>query len=456
MLLISGNALGEEPNVVWDVAGEGLFDQTNKAYVLEDGLVTVDIRKTDDGEIIVDSPGCPTGLGHLASGRESVKQIKIVFQHDRAGDCWLHVAWNPGGSGKEQFEVLWNGRKVGTSQLRDGSAYPYQMITERFQVNLVAGENTVTLGHLSGDGLRLERITLAKTIAVPAMINSALKFPTLQSYEERIREPGLLIDDCNIRLYAPKQREVQAKIIFGYLVKAYDELYEIVGVHAKYKIVVYHFPPKDAEAWGGTSNCTLWYSYNNLDLESDEEWKRYRVPHVSGYIEEMAHNFVHATGAQFGWEMIGWTIAAKVSKKVADNGSLEKQLENTRKKQAETFRRYLSLNNTFPRDLKPNLCDRIHAYILWMCERQYGPAFWPDFFAELSKEHQRLIAAERDGATDDERRNKRYQITVECFDRICRRKGIDFKGDLVRYGVSLTVDVKSLHPKEPGWNRKLH
>ena len=91
-----------------------------------------------------------------------------------------------------------------------------------------------------------------------------------------------------------------------------------------------------------------------------------------------------------------------------------------------------------------------------MCERQYGPAFWPDFFAEIAKQREQLITAGAGEDTANERRNKRYQITVECFDRICRRKGIDFKARVGNSGISLTTDVKSLHPEEPGWNRKLH
>ena len=446
--LIGNAALNAEPITVWDIGYNEQFDRTNKAYVIDHGLVTIDMA----GEPL----NCPTGLGHLASGRDKVKQIRFVFQHKHPGDYWLHISWDPGGSGKEQFEVFCNGTKVGTSHLRIGSEEPNRTDSERFQLNLVDGQNSLMLNHLSGDGLRFERIVLANTIAVPATINPKLKFCTLKSYENQIKEAGVLIDGLCVRMYAPKNRASQARIIFGYLEKAYDELYSIVGVHPEYKIVVYHFPPGDTEGWGGTSNCTLWYGYKNLDLESFEEWKVHRVPHVSGYVEEMAHNFVSATGAQFGWEMIGWTISAKVLQKISANPTLREHIKDARQKQAETFRRYRALGNTFPADLEPNLCDRIHAHILWLCERQYGPAFWPDFFAEIAKQREQLIRAGAGEGTADERRNKRYQITVECFDRICRRKGIDFKGNLTRYGISLMVDVKSLYPEEPGWNRKLH
>ena len=36
---------------------------------------------------------CPTGLGHLASGRESVRVIALQFVAKTADKYWLHVEW---------------------------------------------------------------------------------------------------------------------------------------------------------------------------------------------------------------------------------------------------------------------------------------------------------------------------------------------------------------------------
>src|SRR6185503_13569979 len=123
----------------------------------------------------------------------------------------------------------------------------------------------------------------------------------------------------NVLFFVPKRREREARIVFPYLVKAYDALYEIVGVHTDYRMAVYAFPKGNPNGWGGTSECSIEYDDSSLVLTNQPEWTRYRVPHVSGYIEEMAHNFVHATRAQFGWEMVGWTLGAEVSPKVAGN-----------------------------------------------------------------------------------------------------------------------------------------
>jgi len=51
----------------------------------------------------------------------------------------------------------------------------------------------------------------------------------------------------------------------------------------------------------------------------------------------------------------------------------------------------------------------------------------------------------------DDIRNERYQITIDCFERL---KGLNFKKMLQKYKISLTTDVKSLHPTESEWNRK--
>lgn len=281
--------------------------------------------------------------------------------------------------------------------------------------------------------------------AGPQRMKPDLKYPDLGSFERAINQPGLLLTSEHVYLFASKSRASGANEVFPYLVKAYDRLFDLVGAHTKYIMVFYNFPAGHPDAWGGTGECVVWYDDDNLILERHEEWQKYHVPHVSGYIEEMAHNFVSATQAQFGWEMMGWTIGSKVSMEVAGNPVLRAKLERTRRDQAETFRRYMSAGGVFPADLPPNQVDRIHGCILWECEREYGPSFWADVFTELRAEHGRLfIAGGRDA---------RYRITIECFDRLA---GLDFIGKLQRAKISVVTDVKSLNPTQPGWNRRLN
>ena len=443
--IILSHAKATQTDVAWHIGGEGLFDSTNKAYPITDGCVTVNLGQED--------VFCPTGLGHLASGRPTVEEIVFIFDTAQSGTCWLHISWNPGGSGNEQFEVLCNGLSAGKSNEVDGQQKPYLQTNEQFEVNLKQGQNSIKLQYIRGDGLRFKDIIMCTSkdlSSLPLSLKPNLKYPTLKAYEKAIENPGVMLDSTYVRLFAPKTRAKEARIIFEYLVKACDQLYQLVGAHTEYKIVVYHFPQDHPDGWGGTSNCTIWYSEKNLDLNYDTEWKQYGVPHVCGYIEEMAHNFVNATKAQFGWEMIGWSIGTEVTAKVADNPIWAKNIRETRNKQLHTFNRYVELDYTFSKDIAPNLCDRIHAHILFLCENKYGPNFWSDFFREIRKEHQHLIEAA--ALSDaDEVRNKRYQITIECFDRL---EGLDFKDMLKEFQISLTTDVKSLHPTKPGWNRK--
>ena len=282
------------------------------------------------------------------------------------------------------------------------------------------------------------------------LLKPNLKFKTLSEYEAECKEPGVMLDSDFIMLFAPKTKTKEAKIIFRYLVKAYDELYRIVGRHTEYKIVVYHFPENNKHGWGGTHNCEIGYSYRNLDLESQKEWKKYKVPHVSGHIEEMAHSFVHAAKVQFGWEMAGWSIGIQTTKKVANNPIFLKNLKETRKNQRITFSRYIKGNYVFPEDIPPNKCDRMHAYLLWKCESKYGRNFWPDFFKEIRKEYTNLRDAVKLGEAN-KIRNKRYQIAVDCVDRL---DGLDFRSMLQTTKISLTTDVKALDPEAAGWDRK--
>jgi hypothetical protein len=296
--------------------------------------------------------------------------------------------------------------------------------------------------------LLILQTALATTTSAPAEqpLKPDLKFPTADSYERAIGEPGVLLQSDHVWLFAPKRKATEAGMIFKRLTAAYDELYAIVGVHTKYKIVVYHLP----KGWGGTSECVIEYDYSNLDLEKSEEWKKHKVPHVSGYIEEMAHNFVSTTRAQFGWEMIGWSLGVKATQKVAPNPIFTNSVAATRKEQAQTLARYKAGGFAFPADLEANLCDRIHAALLYQCEQRYGPNFWRDFFTEVRKERQALEdAGHIEG--DDNIRNERYRITVDCFERLPR---LNFKKMLEQNHISATIDVKSMHPTEAGWDRR--
>jgi hypothetical protein len=283
------------------------------------------------------------------------------------------------------------------------------------------------------------------------MLKPTLRFKTVAEFEREIAKPAVLLDSTNVCFFAPKRRETEARIVFPYLVKAYETLYQIVGTHTDYKMVVYAFPKGNTNGWGGTSECSIEYDDSGLELGRQPEWTRHHVPHVSGYIEEMAHNFVSATKAQFGWEMIGWSLGALVSQQVAGNPILTAELHATREGQRRTFNQYVAGGYVFPKELPANQCDRIHAWILYQCASKYGPHFWPDFFREVRSRKQALSDAVRLG-DGDKIRNARYRITLDCFDQL---PGIGLRKTLMDNRISLTTDVKSLHPEARGWNRRL-
>ncbi|MCX7018306.1 MAG: ankyrin repeat domain-containing protein [Candidatus Sumerlaeota bacterium] len=293
--------------------------------------------------------------------------------------------------------------------------------------------------------------SLSMSAPASRMLKPSLPFKTAAEFEKKIGEPATLLDSDNVCFFVPKRREKEARIIFGYLIKAYEALYEIAGAHTNHKIAVCAFPKGNPEGWGGTSDCSIEYDDLNLDLTRQPEWTRYKVPHVSGYIEEIAHSFVGATKAQFGWEMIGWSLGANVSSKTAGNPLLAEEIQTARKGQEQTFNQYIKNGFVFPDGLPANQCDRIHAWILYRCESKYGPRFWSDFFREIRSQEQALSDAARLGDAD-KIRNARYQITIACFDRL---PGLQFKKTLKDAAISLTTDVKSLHPEAPGWNRRL-
>ena len=284
------------------------------------------------------------------------------------------------------------------------------------------------------------------------VLKPTLKYRDLPAFEKAIGKPGCLLKSKHVWFFAPKEYESSARIILPYLRRAYDELHRITGIHTEYIIVVYSFPKGHKEAFGGTSNCVLYYDDSNLRLKDFEEWRKQKVPHVSGYIEEIAHNFVHAARVQFGWEMVGWSVSVQATRQVAPTGVFLGNLRRTRQMQYETYKQYKKLDRTFPPDIPGNLVDRIHAYLLWQCEKKYGSDFWRDFFVNVKARREEFAEASRIKG-QNAARNRRYQLSVECFDAL---ENINFKKMLQQAGISLTTDIKSLDPENKNWNRKLH
>lgn len=157
VLLVFTNSdyLLAESDCLWNINDSGFFDNTNNSYEIKNGHVTVDLRN----DVVL----CPTGLGHLVSGRDSVKEISFLFSNSTDNDYWLHICWDPGGSGKEQFDVSCNSTEIGKSNLADTEEKPNQSIIEKFKVNLNQGENNIAIRHLSGDGLRFKYIFLSES-----------------------------------------------------------------------------------------------------------------------------------------------------------------------------------------------------------------------------------------------------------------------------------------------------
>jgi hypothetical protein len=374
---------------------------------------------------------------HRAASKGEIKEIeklivdayKINLQ-DTSGKTALHYAAENGHG--QTVAILLEYGSDATLKDNDGlTAYDYALRNGH--------ERTATILK-SYSGL-LQRI-----------IKPSLKYRTQDEFESTIDKPACLLKDENVWFFAPEEHEAAAKIIFSYLVKAYDELNSITGIHTEYIVVIYNFPKGHKDAFGGTSNCVIYYDDSNLHLNTFEEWNKYGVPHISGYVEEMAHDFVHASGVQFGWEMIGWSIGTEVMKRVLPNPVFLEGLKQTRQGQLETYKRYRKGNYTFPQDIPANQVDRIHAFLLWRCEQKYGAGFWESFFGEVKKRHKDFEKAnELEGG--DTARNRRYQLSIECFDALDK---IDFKEMLVQNEISLTTDIKSLCPENSNWDRKLH
>lgn len=181
---------------LWDAAWR--FDRTRKGYSVDNERVVVDL---DDEKSL-----CPHGLLGPAKEQTSIKEIILRYRLSQGGRYWLHIIWSPGGSGKEQFEVLFNGTPVGKSQLKDGSKTPNQKVEELFPIEHESGQSEILLRRLSGNGLLFDTMLLSTGEKMPARLKPTLKFPTLASYAKEIGEPAVVFDGDYVRFYAPKRK----------------------------------------------------------------------------------------------------------------------------------------------------------------------------------------------------------------------------------------------------------
>ena len=445
-LFMAGAALAASPfhqSTIWDLGGEGRISLDNKSIIMDGNRAVVDLRKTGSR--------CPRGIGGPGPNRKVITEVTFRYTPP-CQQSWLHIAWRTGTShnGKEQFDVILNGKKVGSSRLVDQASSLGWRVWECFKLKHKPGVNELLLRRVSGDSLLFDCLVLSATQQQPVPVRPFPKTPTLADYEDEIGEDAVQLDDERVRIYSPKRYERESKIVMKYLTKAYNELHRMTGVHTDYKIIVYHFPKEHRYCRGGTSMCTIRYSYRNLEFDKAAEWNKHRMPHVVGYIEEMSHNFVGSARAIFGWEMIGWNICQEVTQKVAGNSVITSRHKRAREVQKERYEKYMSNNGTIPDDIPHNLSDSIHSHLLWKWRKKCGSRFWPAFFGEIGESRRELLQAMYVGPKE-EARNTRYQLTVDALDAVTRGQ---FKKELTKSHISLTHEISQFQARDPKWRRR--
>ena len=158
-------------------------------------------------------------------------------------------------------------------------------------------------------------------VGADGLFDKSLSFDVALATEGERR---VVVDLDAPEIYCPieigRRMDKQARIAFPYVKKGYDAFYEMIGMHTNYKLVVYASPRWSPHCWGGTATgaTLIPYGYNLLDLDSQEEWKRHRVPRLIGLFEEMGHDFTLGLGTRFGGEAIGMYLSGKVTMEVTE------------------------------------------------------------------------------------------------------------------------------------------
>jgi hypothetical protein len=220
---------------------------------------------------------------------------------------------------------------------------------------------------------RLVSVLLVFLLAMPANLLTieAEKPPcpggvqSMAVYESRIGEVGLLLEDSNMQMWVPLRYETHSRVIFRYLQDGYAALKELFGDHdMSVKFSVEHYPEGSPYATGGTGALGgITYSYSNL-VDNTPEWNQYGIPHVSGYFEEMAHNFRFDIGPGFGfYEALGMMIGGEVALRVAWNPHIQQLADDGYRAFAATTAYYLEHNTGEPGVTENIYLTRILAHV---------------------------------------------------------------------------------------------
>ena len=230
----------------------------------------------------------------------------------------------------------------------------------------------------------------------------------LATYETRVGENGLLLEDDNLQMWVPLRYENHSRIIFDYLETGYGNLSSMFGAHEyPYKFSVEHYPSGSPYFWGGTdARGTIRYGYSNLE-DDTPEWNNYRVPHMIGYYEEMAHSFAYDFGiVDDGWgggfsvgfyETLGLMIGAEVTLRAAYNPYTETLISNNYQLFNETATHYL-LHNEGPPGVPSNIWPtRVFSHIFKTeVVDVYGWNAFADTFSRFQLEDYPMRLYERD------------------------------------------------------------
>jgi hypothetical protein len=172
---------------------------------------------------------------------------------------------------------------------------------------------------------------------------------SMTEYESRIGETGLLLEDSNIQMWVPKRYEEHSQVVFKYLQDGYTFMMNLFGNHdMSVKFSIEQYPQGSPYIWGGTDAAgTIRYSCDNL-IDNTPEWNLYKVPHVVGYYEEMAHCFIHDLGAPGFYEALGLMIGWETALHAASNPYIQQQVDDGYQTCATTTAYYLMHNTGEP------------------------------------------------------------------------------------------------------------
>jgi len=256
--------------VLFHIDGEDLFDKEAlyRRIGTTDGQMRVIVDLAGDGDRY-----CPVAMARWMRGGRGACGLEFRFDNPfEEGDYWFHLSWGAWRA-PSSLVISCNGEQVAQTEVGQSGRIRH----DRFRMRIPKGPNVIFMKLAdSRQSVNLRDIALStheSLDSLPLPVCATARVTTLSEYARAIGVRGVRLDNMRVRLFAPAERQREAEVLFGFLVRGQEALRKDAGGDLPFKAVVQLYPKHNPwmlrEAFSET--CVLPHGIDLLRPSTDDE-----------------------------------------------------------------------------------------------------------------------------------------------------------------------------------------